>query len=177
MAFESDGRGRNGYLNNPFDIQQALDLQDKMIDTLMSELYISQVLYKPDLATGASSGVALRRLMSLTLNHVTNLRSELEPILQRLGYNIVETAVNSGLLNANLENLELPEIVFEDLSEKELEEKIEKAKFLFGMGAKKAALQHGLELEPELVEEITGELDNEPEIEQNPIDENSNNPR
>jgi hypothetical protein len=115
--------------------------------------------------------------MSLTLNHVTNLRSELEPILQRLGYNIVETAVNSGLLNANLETLEMPKIVFEDLSEKELEEKIEKAKFLFDMGANKAALQHGLELEPEVIEEITSEVDNETTIEQNPINENSNNPR
>jgi hypothetical protein len=130
LTLTADGRGENKYISNPFDIKQGLELERKIFDKIMSDLYLSEVLYKSDLSTGAKSGVAIDRLMTKTIKYIENFRNYVKPVLQRVVFCLLETAKNANLndTNYNLDNL--PEVKFPNVTVKTIMEKAEEWKLL-----------------------------------------------
>lgn len=110
-AFEDGGRGETKYLTNNFDLEQIRKQHEIFFKSLMSELSISEVLYNPELTTGALSGVAYMRMMSTTINAIDNIKRKLEPFMQKVIYTMLELANNSNVVKVEAE---MPTVTFKD---------------------------------------------------------------
>jgi hypothetical protein len=160
MTLESDGRGENKYLTNPFDTTQALTMKDRLKEELLSDLYISPVIYKADLAVGAKTGIALKRLKETTLKHVDRLRDILRPIFQRLAFNILETAKEAQLDNTNYEIAELPSVIYSNTEINDTLELIEEWKLRVenGFNTELQAVEAVNDLEEEQAQNLLTEI-------------------
>jgi len=107
----SKAGAETSYLNNPFNLEEVRSQHKLFFPALMTELGISEVFYNSELTTGGLSGVAYKRLMSLTLNKVDNTKRTLEPFLCKVIYAMLEL----GHKNSLVKNVpEMPTIHFED---------------------------------------------------------------
>jgi len=112
-VFPADPSAKNEFLSNPFDIKQIQDEREKLISSLMSEFDISEVFYNPSISTGAKTGVAYKRLMTLTLNAVERTKQELAEQLPYICYTMLQLAKDNGLIDKSTV-LELPTVNFKD---------------------------------------------------------------
>jgi hypothetical protein len=74
LYFGDDGVGENKYIVNPYRLDDLYLLIEKSMKELYSDLYISEAVWNPDLASGNLSGAALRRLMIQTTTIVEHKR-------------------------------------------------------------------------------------------------------
>lgn len=79
---------------------------------LRSELYQSKALDDTSMTTGAKSGIAYKRLMQKTINHVENIRDLITPTLRR----VIATAMEleTGSIINELPSIEYPPVVEEE---------------------------------------------------------------
>jgi len=95
------------FLNNPFDLQQLRDQHEIFFKSLMNELGISEVFYNPSLSSGALSGVAYKRLMTMTLNEIENTKRKLEPFLKKVIYTMLELAKKNNLIKSEVKEVKV----------------------------------------------------------------------
>jgi hypothetical protein len=110
-VFQGGGRGETKYITNDFDLGQLRQAQDRLITAMMSELAISQVLYNAEISTGAKSGIAYKRLMTNTLNRIKNIQNQLEPMIKRIVFSIMQL---SSQINQTPEPTDTPIVQFFD---------------------------------------------------------------
>lgn len=103
QAFVDGGRGETKYLINDFDLDQLRKQHEIFFKALMSEMGISEVFYNPNLAVGAKSGVALKRLASQTLNEIEHTKRQLEPLMQKVIYTLLQLGNQYGLITSSPE--------------------------------------------------------------------------
>jgi hypothetical protein len=118
----NDPRSETKYLQNDFDLEQLRKQHDIFFKSLMTELGISEVFYNPELTTGATSGTAYKRLMSMTLNEVEHIKRKLEVFIKTLVYTMLELGNNNKLFNATPE---MPEVHFGNAYQDDEKEKLE----------------------------------------------------
>lgn len=107
----NQGQSETKYLQNDFDLEQLRKQHEIFFKSVMTELGISEVFYNPSLTTGATSGVAYKRLMSMTLNEIEHTKRNLEPFLKKVIYTLLQLGNNNALV---VNKAEYPEIQFFD---------------------------------------------------------------
>lgn len=65
--------------------------RESIMENIRDELFISKILYSTDISTGQMSGIAIKRLMQTTINHVEDIKDMIAPVIQRLYHLIAET--------------------------------------------------------------------------------------
>jgi len=96
----SDGRGETKYLQNDFDLEQLRKQSEIFLKAIMTELGISEVLYNSSITTGALSGVAYKRLLTLTINEIEHTKRILEPFIKKTVFTLLQLAKTNGLIKA-----------------------------------------------------------------------------
>lgn len=114
------GEPDNKYIINTTDMTGSYQFQQETRDAVFSELGISQALINTQMATGAKTGEAYKRLMQKTLSKISDIRGQIEPEIQILAYNLMNLSDNAGLSNFN--QSKLPEIKWADILGEEVEE-------------------------------------------------------
>lgn len=122
-VYVNDGRSSTRYITNDFDLTQLRNAQDKLIDSLMSELGISAVLYKDDVSTGTLSGIAYERLMSLTLNKVKNIQNRITETVKIIAFTIMQ--LDNTISDNPVELDGLPSVTFHQAVTKDQKEELE----------------------------------------------------
>lgn len=107
----NQGQSETKYLQNDFDLEQLRKQHEIFFKSVMTELGISEVFYNPALTTGATSGVAYKRLMSMTLNEIEHTKRNLEPFIKQVIYTLLQLGNNNALV---VNQAEYPEIQFFD---------------------------------------------------------------
>jgi len=107
----NEGQTETKYLTNDFDLEQLRKQHEIFFKAIMSEMGISEVFYNPALTTGATSGTAYKRLMSMTLNEIEHTKRQLEPFLKNVIYTLLQLGKNNQLVK---NEPEVPEIQFYD---------------------------------------------------------------
>lgn len=102
------GRGENKFLNNPFDTDKIELRIEKLMQQLFDELDISEVFYNPN-SIGSKSGVALKLLMTNTLNAINSKQNYLKKFLPKLIFTILELAYDNKIINIKPE---MPSVSF-----------------------------------------------------------------
>lgn len=110
--FTSNGRGDNKYIVNNYSLEDLRLARTRAIQDIRSDLKISPALVETEMSTGAKSGIAYKRLMQKTVNHVENLREVITPHLQRLAITVLE--LENGTKYSELPTIEYPEILEDD---------------------------------------------------------------
>lgn len=106
-----EGRGGTKYLQNSFDLEQLRKQHEIFFKAIMNELGISEVLYNSNIASGALSGVAYKRLLTLTINEIEHTKRILEPFMKKLVYTMLQLANANSLITAKPE---MPSVSFFD---------------------------------------------------------------
>ena len=152
VIFTTDGRGENKYIINEYNMDYIKTERNTVLDDLRDELFISKVLYSTDIATGQLSGVALKRLMQVTLNHVEDIQDMIAPVLQRIYYNIAQAEFNyQG---------DLPSINFEGIALQDVKQTIENllmAEKVSNIELRKEAISYALDITPEQADDYINE--------------------
>lgn len=104
--------GENKYIVNNYSLEDLRLARSRAIQELRSDLKVSPALVETNLATGAKSGIAYKRLMQKTISHVENMRQAIKPHLQRIAITMLE-------LENNEQYTELPSIEFPPVIEDE----------------------------------------------------------
>jgi hypothetical protein len=107
----NEGRGETKYLQNDFDLEQLRKQSEIFLKAIMTELGISEVLYNSNIATGALSGVAYKRLLTLTINEIEHTKRILEPFIKKCVYTILQLAKTNSLITSKPDE---PSVVFFD---------------------------------------------------------------
>jgi hypothetical protein len=107
----NEGRGETKYLQNDFDLEQLRKQSEIFLKAIMTELGISEVLYNSNIATGALSGVAYKRLLTLTINEIEHTKRILEPFIKKCVYTILQLAKANSLITSKPDK---PSVVFFD---------------------------------------------------------------
>ena len=97
------------YSNNLNDLKDFIAL---LQSDLRSELYQPKALDDTNMTTGAKSGIAYKRLMQKTINHVENVRDLITPTLKKVITTAME--VETGQIINSLPDIEFPPVVEED---------------------------------------------------------------
>lgn len=103
--------GQTKYLTNDFSLEEIRKQHDIFFNSIMSELGISEVFYNAGLVTGASSGVAYKRLMTTTLNSIEVTKRNLEVYLKKVIFTMLELANSQNLVSVEAQ---MPNIIFQD---------------------------------------------------------------
>jgi hypothetical protein len=107
--FEDDGQGENKYIVNSYSLEDLRLARSRAIEAVRSDLKISPALTDVGVATGAKSGIAYKRLMQKTINHVENLQKTMTPHLQRLAITMLE--LENETQYTELPTIEYPPII------------------------------------------------------------------
>jgi hypothetical protein len=124
-VFEGDGRGSTRYITNDFDLSQLREAQDKLIDSLMSELGIATILYKQDVSTGTLSGIAYERLMTTTLNKIGNIQNLLEDKVKIIAFTIMQLASTINYDGLEGKEIPTPTVQFHEAVKEDTKENLE----------------------------------------------------
>ena len=106
-----EGRGETKYLQNSFDLEQLRKQHEIFFKAIMNELGISEVLYNSNIASGALSGVAYKRLLTLTVNEIEHTKRILEPFMKKVVYTMLQLANVNSLI---VVQAEIPSVSFFD---------------------------------------------------------------
>jgi hypothetical protein len=107
------GRGENKYIINEYNMTYLFEERDRIKKEILDEMNISGVLYDSELKTGQLSGIALKRLMQKTINHVEDLHELFRTPLQKLFHNIMALEGYQG----DLPDIEYAGIEVEDIKD------------------------------------------------------------
>ena len=94
IIFPTNGRGENKYIINEYNMDFIKRERESILNQIKDELFISKLLYSTDISTGQMTGIAIKRLMQTTLNHVEDIQDMIEPVIQRLYYLVAEAKLS-----------------------------------------------------------------------------------